>query len=357
MNHVGVRMYRVRASSSLGAKAFAWITNQIIYRGRLFISRVADYAELLFYPPRPATSAIQGRWTGQVPLDGAKRVAIFMHFAQADSIAPYVRYHVRKLREAGFAVIFASNTPGLSEQTVTPLLPDLALAFSRQNVGWDFAAYREAIDLIPALEEREMLLITNDSVFGPIHDLAPLIARADPEEADVWGSTDSWERHYHLQSFFLLFHKRALQSPAFRHFWQNVRSFRRKHWIIEKYEIGLTRALQSQGLRCKALFPYNHVTRTFLRSYVPSTTAEKVAETNPVGFAQMLAGRINASIPINQTHFFWSELILDMGFPFIKRELLQKNPANVPNIGEWEQIVSKVSTYDTNLIREHLMSR
>ncbi|MBB6250982.1 rhamnan synthesis F family protein [Nitrospirillum iridis] len=339
------------------AKAFAWVIKQITYRGRLLLGRVADYAELLFSPPKPAAGTIRQTWTGHVPLAGARRVAVFMHFARTDCIAPYVRYHVRKLREAGFAIIFASNTSNLSDQTIAPLLPDVAMAFCRLNVGWDFAAYREAIGLIPALEDREMLLITNDSVFGPIHDLSPLIARANADEADVWGSTDSWERHYHLQSFFLLFHQRALRSPAFHQFWGDVRCFRRKHWIIEKYEIGLTRVLQGQGLRCKALFAYNDVTQAFLLSGTPPRTHVKVTGNDQAVFSQMLVGRINASIPINQTHFFWRELVVDLGFPFIKRELLQKNPANIPNVGDWENVLSRVSTYDTGLIREHLPTR
>ncbi|MEC4591989.1 MULTISPECIES: rhamnan synthesis F family protein [Nitrospirillum] len=336
---------------------FRRIVRQVAYRSRLLITRTADYAELLLFPPPPAVGRIEKSWTGQVSLDGAARVAVFMHFARTDTIAPYVRYHVRKLREAGFAVVFASNTPCLSDQTVAPLLPDVALAFSRQNIGWDFAAYREAISLVPALEKRDMLLITNDSVFGPLYDLDPLIARASPAEADIWGSTDSWERHYHLQSFFLLFHQRALRSEAFRRFWDGVRCFRRKHWIIEKYEIGLTRMLQDGGLRCKALFPYNAVTETFMRSHTPRTAPPKADRTSPAGYAQMLANRIKASIPINQTHFFWYELTVGLGFPFIKRELLQKNPANIPNVGDWEYVVSRVSNYDTGLIREHLSPR
>ncbi|MEE3624183.1 rhamnan synthesis F family protein [Nitrospirillum sp. BR 11752] len=336
---------------------FRRVARQISYRGRLLVSRIADYAELLLYPPRPAMGMIERRWTGGVPLDGAARVAVFMHYARTDSIAPYVRYHVHKLREAGFAVIFASNTSALSDQTVASLLPDVAIAFTRRNIGWDFAAYREAIALVPSLEQREMLLITNDSVFGPLYDLEPLIARANPDEADIWGSTDSWERHYHLQSFFLIFHHAALRSDAFRRFWNGVRCFRRKHWIIEKYEIGLTRTLQSQGLRCKALFPYNTVTETFMRSHTPRPTPVKADRTSPAGYAQMLASRVKASVPINQTHFFWYELTVSLGFPFIKRELLQKNPANIPNVGDWERVVSEVSAYDTNLIREHLSAR
>ncbi|MDE1150779.1 MAG: rhamnan synthesis F family protein [Azospirillaceae bacterium] len=340
-----------------------WIIRQFSYRSRRLIALVADYAELLLFPPPavPQGGNIRRRWSGGVALDGAARVAVFMHFARDDTVAPYVRYYVRKLREAGFAVVFASNTPDLSDETIAPLLPDVALAFTRENVGWDFAAYRDAIALIPDVPSREMLLITNDSVFGPLYDLPPLIAKADPREADVWGSTDSWERHYHLQSFFLLFHQKALRNKAFQEFWRGVRHFRRKHWIIEKYEIGLTRTLQSHGLRCKALFPYDSVTAAFMRGAgLPPAKAEiggDRAERELDNYIRMLARRIREATPINQTHFFWYELTVSMGFPFIKRELLQKNPAKIPNIAGWERVISSVSTYDPALIHEHLANQ
>ena len=40
--------------------------------------------------------------------------------------------------------------------------------------------------------------------------------------------------------------------------------------------------------------------------------------------------------------------------PFLKRELLTLNPAGVPGVNQWEQVIRSQSDYDTHLIERHL---
>jgi lipopolysaccharide biosynthesis protein len=43
-----------------------------------------------------------------------------------------------------------------------------------------------------------------------------------------------------------------------------------------------------------------------------------------------------------------------MGYPFIKRDLLQKNPVSIPYLARWPEVIGSVSDYDTDLIVRHL---
>jgi lipopolysaccharide biosynthesis protein len=59
-----------------------------------------------------------------------------------------------------------------------------------------------------------MVLLVNDSIYGPLAPLEPILARIDLEAADLWGATESWQTRYHLQSFFLAAGRTVLTSPA-----------------------------------------------------------------------------------------------------------------------------------------------
>ena len=175
------------------------------------------------------------------------------------------------------------------------------------------------------------------------------------ENADVWGITDSWERRYHLQSFFLLFRRAAVQSPAFAQFWSTVGYVQSKGWIIRKYELGLTRAFEAGGLRCRALFPYRVAVAALLEAMRNGGLQRHLdlvpGQKKYIHAIRDYAGR---GVPLNGTHYLWDYLIERMGCPFLKRELLRDNPMGIPFIRHWAQVVRSVNSYDTAVIDRHL---
>jgi len=297
---------------------------------------------------------IEERWRGLQDLSAARRVAVFNHYDRQGVVHDFVAHYIRQLTEAGFTIIFVSNSPGLSQATVERLLPSCALILRRANVGYDFGALKDGIAQIPTLERVDSLLLANDSVYGPFHALGDIVARMD-QSADVWGITDNWAHRFHLQSFFLLFGRTAVQSPAFARFWSAVRYVQSKEWIIEKYEIGLTGALVAGGLTCRALFPYRAAAAAFLtavegRNLLQDEGLHPGART----FLRKAHAAITSGAALNSTHYFWDYLIERMGCPFLKRELLRENPEGIPYIRHWSQVIAAVSTYDTALIARHL---
>ncbi len=282
-----------------------------------------DAADWLAYRRAGDASAIEDIVAGDLDVAGVRRLAIFMHFDAAGTVAAYVRHYLEALRAAGFEIVFVSNAPRLDAADIVPLCRAIV---RRRNIGLDFGAWKDCWAALRHRDGLEMLLLANDSVYGPFHDLAGLVARADPAVADVWGATDNWEGGRHLQSYFLLIHARALRHPAFAAFWRGVRHVASKRWIIRHYEIGLTRALEAAGLKCAALFPYAALSGT------------------------------RAGKPVNPTHFFWDELISRAGFPFLKRDLLTRNPHGL-KMADWRSVVGSVSGYDAGLIDRHLAGK
>src|SRR5437667_9971620 len=159
--------------------------------------------------PRPQ---VRERWPGRIDLQATSRIAVFSHFDRRGRVQDFVHYYLRQIHDAGYAIVFVSAAPQLDPAAIEQLTPICGLILRRDNVGWDFGAYKAGIEVITNLDRLDSLLLANDSVYGPVHDLGALIGRMNPAEADVWGITDSWERRFHLQSFFLLFGKTAVAN-------------------------------------------------------------------------------------------------------------------------------------------------
>lgn len=318
------------------------------------INDIYDYARAngtsLFKP-----NHVRQTWNGHARLDGARRVTVFNHFDTYGIIHDYVEYYLKELNRAGFVVIFTSNSPLFPSSSVEKLLPLVAKIVWRANVGYDFGAFKDGIALVPDLQALDMLLITNDSMYGPLHDLTEFIASATPEKADVWGVTDCWDRHFHLQSYFLLFHPAALGSNAFRKFWSRLPYYQRKRWVVRYGEIGLTPYLQRYGLRCRALIPYREIVADLaprIEAYLETTNAGADAVRRK--YLEGISRAIRDGIPLNQTHFFWDHLLGPAQCPFIKRDLLQHNPMGIPFLHHWQKLMSENSDYDSALIIRHL---
>jgi hypothetical protein len=57
--------------------------------------------------------------------------------------------------------------------------------------------------------------------------------------------------------------------------------------------------------------------------------------------------------PLNPTASLWRQLLL-AGFPFIKAELLRKNPTAVPDVAHWRSVVADLPGADVAMIERDL---
>ena len=291
---------------------------------------------------------------GSDPCHGSDSAAVFCHYDARGVVHDYVRHYLERLCDAHFRIFLVSNAPRLSPEAIAILTPFCAKIIHRRNVGYDFGAYKEGILSIPALEELARLLITNDSVYGPLQPLEDCLSAMSPDKADVWGLTDSYEFRYHLQSYFLLFHRAALQHESFERFWKDLPFVSAKWWVIYYGEVALTQGLARAGLRVQSPLAYDAVVSTF-RAMLRETralTRDDIRSEHRT-FLQNLLNTADAGIPLNPTHFFWEVLIGRMRCPFIKRDLLEANPAHILGVSEWRELIQANSTYDIDLIARH----
>lgn len=294
------------------------------------------------------TSHIAEMPHGTLSVKGIAKVAILLNYDRLSMIHRYVLHQVEALAAAGFAVIFVTNSDRLAADDLAALAPRCHAVVRRHNRGYDFGAWRDAIVGLSDTEQLDTLLLANDSVYGPFGPLDEMLAEMDAAGADLWSLTDSWQRHFHLQSYFMVVHRRALQSNAWLGFWRQFRHSANKEFVVRRYEIGLTQALLRAGLRCRARFSYDQlareVTTASLRNptFVDSIYLRRVSEA--------MAG----AVPVNVTHFLWDYMIRRHGFPFIKRDLLMHNRQSVPQVHTWREVVREQFDFDVSMVDDHL---
>jgi lipopolysaccharide biosynthesis protein len=307
------------------------------------------YFALLVSPlARPAPRMLWRR-------DGtARKICVYVHFDRRGRVHDYVFHQLAEIRACGFDILFVSNRLKLDDATEQKLRALCAGAMVRRNQGHDFGAWKDGIATLGDVGRLEALLLTNDSVYGPIYPLPEVMQRMDANTAEVWGITDNWDIAYHLQSYFLLFTPKALKSDAFRRFWARVRYVPSKTWVIYKYEVGLTTAMLRAGLRCAALAPVRTVTTAMLEQVRQGLLKREDLEPIRKEFLARTAKHILDGRPLNATHQFWDYLVAELKCPFVKRDLLQRNPTGVPYVQFWEKLIGEVSSYDTRLIEDHL---
>jgi hypothetical protein len=57
---------------------------------------------------------------------------------------------------------------------------------------------------------------------------------------------------------------------------------------------------------------------------------------------------------LNPTHSFWDVLVTQCGSPFIKRDLLRRNPLRIPGLIRWVDLLAQVGAADTRSAENHL---
>ena len=165
------------------------------------------------------------------------------------------------------------------------------------------------------IKNRNEIIITNDSLWGPITPLETLFNRIRACKADAIGLTDDLMYSYHLQSSFLVFRKSVTMSNTFAKFWSNQQIWNKKRDLVKACEVGLSTALIQEGFTLKSLY----------------------------------SNQSNGNI----LHFKWRQLIEEQDFPFLKVSLLRDNPTE-QDISEWTQVIKPRNNYLCKQIIEQL---
>ncbi|KQP36904.1 rhamnan synthesis F family protein [Methylobacterium sp. Leaf100] len=228
-------------------------------------------------------------------------VCFFVTYTPDGRVHDHTLTYLSALQAEGLTVVVIVATDGLS-RALPPDLDAMDGLLVRINHGWDFAAWAAAIATFPDVWKARSLILTNDSIYGPVDrgDFARVIARVRTSEADLVGLTDSYQARPHLMSYFIGLTRTGLAAPGIRRHWANVKSIRDKLEVIKAYEMTPLAHWDEEEVAVEILFPTDD----------------------------------DEDLPVNPTLVRWREL-LARGFPFLKVQLLRDTLEQADPTG-WE---------------------
>ena len=124
---------------------------------------------------------------------------------------------------------------------------------------YDFGSYKRgymwAYDK-KILGEYDWVYLVNDSVYGPLFDLAPALEKLESAGTDLTGMTSFFDKFVpkHVQSWFVGLSKKIASSPMIYDFMQSVKARSKKIEVICKYEVGLSRTILQHGFEMFVLY-------------------------------------------------------------------------------------------------------
>jgi len=279
---------------------------------------------------------------GAVPLHGARSVAIYIHYAPVPAVSRMALEQVEAYRAQGFAVVFVSMAPFLPTAALERLDACCAAIVERRNHGLDFGAWHDVLPTVLAqAPEAAELLLVNDSLCGPFRSLQPALSamRAAPE--GLYGLIENLAPAPHLQSYFLLATgSRAVADLAI--FLEGHRVTADKRRTIREGEVRLSGWMRARGHPVAAWCGYDRVEAVALLRPAARRRVRMLYPRLFAGIAADDAEGMRAALrrrPLNSTHLFWRELVEELDFPFVKTDLLLRNPLGIADDLSWRSLL------------------
>lgn len=294
------------------------------------------------------------------------RMAILSTFRQSGAREYLTKQLIVGLTSAGYPCLVIDTSPDCALSIGNA---ESELVVHRNNVAYDFGSWYCGLDYIRDRSVVRSLILVNDSCYGPFDDLGPLLRRMENHSSDVVSLTDGWFGGYHLQSNFLMLKSRAIKAAALQHFFSSYEFPVLKADIVQQGEIGLSSHLLKSDLELSAMFSYQETVARFMRD---REIADQDLDPrshfpfNSIGHSwvpieqlsqRALKDAVASGTPLNLTHAFW-DLLIDMGMPFVKKDLLLKNPLGVPGLDQVGPLIKrKFGFSDFREINRDIQSR
>lgn len=245
-----------------------------------------------------------------------KRAFLLAHFDRDGIIDPYVVAAAREYRRFADTLILIS----VSATTLPNDLVDIVDTFiPRENSGYDFGSWRAGLQALPDPFDFDEIVCVNDSVYGPLFDLAPALESPRVAEADFWGMTVSEMQTPHVQSWFFAMRSPVIRSEGFYTFWNSCGNDLPKEDIIAQRELGLSHAIRQSGFHMAGIFDARD---TPLAS--PADRRKHSSLGAPLRTWRHRRKTWPSRAPFNPSELFYARL-WDSGVPFIKRRIFTEN--------------------------------
>ncbi|AXV15129.1 hypothetical protein CYG48_05090 [Neorhizobium sp. SOG26] len=261
------------------------------------------------YRPNPSRPFLQMRTRVK---DRKNRVGVFAIYLADGELNQKVEWYLSALGEVCDKVIVVADH-ALAPKDLERLRRMTPYILAERHREYDFGSYKRGIQIADDrgfLRKADELVLCNDSCFGPIDSFVPLMEAMEKKEIDFWGMTANNKPTQHLQSYFLVFRRRAFETGAFRDFFEAVEVEDNVQAVILKYETQLTGLLEAQSLRWEAFVS-------------PTVPASSMLNGNPVHNPVRL---LKMGMPLVKVKALNHILANDDGIPQLISEIRRRSP-------------------------------
>jgi lipopolysaccharide biosynthesis protein len=247
-------------------------------------------------------------------------ILLYVAYSSESELSALHKDQINIYQAIGYKVIVIVNTDDFDcEKYINHAGVDLIMV--RENIGYDFGAWRGLVESVGNLEIVNSITFTNDSIFCVRPEALLLLKeRINKGSADVYFLTENNQILKHAQSYFFVFDKNAIVQGALKVILE-IPYYDDKYQLIMHEEIFLEAKLKKLNLIVESLF---------------EIVQAKIDRKNP-------------------TIDYWEEL-LAINFPFIKIDSIYKyNKKKLLNYLDdltYEKIASHLDfRYKKNLIK------
>lgn len=278
LNAASARVQALESSGSWRVMApVRWIKRQVkrlIGRSFRLLFRLAKKLRNLLRPrPAPARPALPGtaNWPPRVSCRTGesgtvdvhcRRLGIYTVYDRDGVVDEYILYYLKALRPWVEELLVVSNGP-LEEEGMAALKDLDCRVLIRENAGFDAWGVKAGLEEVgyEKLAGFDEVVISNNTLFGPVMDLTPMFTEMSARKLDFWGiaahpgleNQDPFGCNpygclpEHIQSFFYVIRGNMLGSGAFRRFWQELPELPDYNAAVGLYETVMTRYYSDLG--------------------------------------------------------------------------------------------------------------
>ena len=158
-----------------------------------------------------------------------KRLCLFAGYDKRGIIHDYVIYYIKELFALSDVYYMADNE--ISDEEKSKIMPYVKGAYGFHHKKYDFGSWQELIKIIgwEKILEYDEIILANDSCFGPLYNIKPVLEYAGQNNCDFWGIQTGTIEHIHLQTYFIVLKKQVAASKVFKDFFESVKEHKDKH--------------------------------------------------------------------------------------------------------------------------------
>lgn len=258
-----------------------------------------------------------------------KRLCLFAAYDASAKIQNYVKFYIEKMSE--LADVYYLADCEMKDEELNKIRPHVKQAWAYRHGKYDFGSWQELIFELgwDFIFEYDEVIFCNDSCFGPLYPLKKVFSQMESKDVDFWGITqNTYQDIVHLQSYFLVFSKKVVESSVFKFFIESIKQEKDNMAVIYNYELKLTKLLEENGFQWE--------------SYI-----------NPDNYHYTISEY--STLNNKDASYYWRQSLLQ-GHPFLKVKLFTDflYAPFVESLYNYQNLIKKHTKYNVELINNLL---